>query len=92
MDDDGFVSSLCLLRGLLDFHLLPAVLQPGPAEEHPLGRESPVPLHPALSAVTQHCCFRIKPWGYFCWRTMLINYTHGLILGDLTWWGVRFMI
>lgn len=24
---------------------------------------------PVLSAAAQHCCFKIKPWGYFCWRT-----------------------
>lgn len=28
MDADGFVSSFCPPRGLLDFHLLPAVSQP----------------------------------------------------------------
>lgn len=33
MDTDGFVSSFCPLRDLLDFHLLPAVLQLRPAEE-----------------------------------------------------------
>lgn len=32
-DADGFVRLFCPLRGLLGFHLLPAVLQPRPAEE-----------------------------------------------------------
>lgn len=32
-DADGFVSSFCPLRSLLDFHLLPPVLQLRPAEE-----------------------------------------------------------
>lgn len=72
MDADVFVKSLYRLKSSLDFHILPAVLQPGPAEGFIVctpseGASSLCTL--AFSAVTQQCCFKLEPWDYFCSRT-----------------------
>lgn len=86
MDADVFVSSLYPLKSSLDFHILPAVLLPRPAEGFIvciLSEECLIPLY----AVAQHCCCKLDPWNYFCSRIQ----THRLILDDPIWWIVPIM-
>lgn len=69
MDADGFVSSCCPLRGSLDFCLLPAGLQPRPAEGFiaciPL-EESPVSTCGCLSVLSPNtAALNLSPEAIF---------------------------
>lgn len=60
---------------------------------HPLRRD--VPCSPASGSECCHpntAALGLSPGAIFAGELILGSYIHGLILGDLTWWGVPFII